>query len=114
MDPSERNPLAVFTSQSGLAFQIEVGAFAPSGSPGRFITISVPIKPNHDVDVYGRITTAATRRAVNVFADIVPRSQSEAYRKWIPLAPGAYHADIIVKDAEAGVTESGLLDFEVK
>jgi GWxTD domain-containing protein len=66
------------------------------------------------VNVYGRITTM-TRRTVNVFEDTVtldtPSEQLQAYlllRRWslyqksIPLAPGIYRLNLVVKDVISG------------
>jgi GWxTD domain-containing protein len=107
-------PKTTFTSQSGLAFQVEVGEGTPSGSSTRVASISIPTRSTgHTVDVYGRITNLARRR-VSVFEDTISPGQGEGYHKSIPLAPGRYQANIIVKDLTTGAEESGELGFEVK
>jgi GWxTD domain-containing protein len=122
VDPSVKDPLlrvpnggrAMTLGNSPLAFQVEADAAAPRGSPTRMVAISIPtIAPGHTLDIYGRITTM-TRRRVSVFEDTFSAGQGEAYRKSIPLAPGRYRADVVLKDMTTGLEETGERDFEVK
>ena len=64
------------------------------------------------INIYGRITTLS-RRAVNVFEDVVqvevPNSMlqsaiagSSVYQKSIPLAPGMYRLNVVCKDIVGG------------
>jgi hypothetical protein len=78
------------------------------------VTISIPPNPaGHAVDIYGRIATL-TRRRVSVFEDTLPAGHADTYRKSIPLAPGQYRADIVVKDLVTGITETGARVLDVK
>jgi GWxTD domain-containing protein len=68
------------------------------------------------VNIYGRITTM-TRRRVQVFEDTVELNaplemlaeyakQRSIYQKTLPLAPGSYRLDLVVKDLNAGTVSN--------
>jgi len=68
------------------------------------------------VNIYGRITTM-TRRPVTVFEDTVELNapiemlaeyakQRSIYQKSLPLAPGTYRLDLVVKDINAGTVSN--------
>src|SRR5258708_34632027 len=75
------------------------------------------------MNIFGRITSVAGRR-VGIFEDPVittatPEELSEAkdrksaYQKALPLAPGTYKVDVIVRDVSSGATGVKHLGFTV-
>jgi hypothetical protein len=75
------------------------------------------------MNIFGRITSVAGRR-VGIFEDPVmttatPEELSEAkdrksaYQKAVPLAPGTYKVDVIVRDVSSGATGIKHLGFTV-
>jgi len=75
------------------------------------------------MNIFGRITSVAGRR-VGIFEDPVvttatPEELSEAkdrksaYQKAVPLAPGTYKVDVIVRDVTSGATGLKHLGFTV-
>ena len=75
------------------------------------------------MNIFGRITSVAGRR-VGVFEDVVTATASStelldlkhrksAYGKTVPLAPGTYRVDVIVRDTNSGATQVKHLGFTV-
>lgn len=75
------------------------------------------------MNIYGRITSVAGRR-VGVFEDAVTttataqelldvRGRKSAYGKSVPLPPGTYRVDVIVRDINSGATQVKHLGFTV-
>jgi GWxTD domain-containing protein len=75
------------------------------------------------MNIFGRITSVAGRR-VGVFEDAVTATATEedlvnaknrksAYGKTVPLPPGTYRVDVIVRDLESGATQVKHLGFTV-
>ncbi|HEV7904194.1 MAG TPA: GWxTD domain-containing protein [Pyrinomonadaceae bacterium] len=75
------------------------------------------------MNIFGRITSVAGRR-VGVFEDAVTatateddlvaaRNRKSAYGKTVPLPPGTYRVDVIVRDLESGATQVKHLGFTV-
>jgi GWxTD domain-containing protein len=75
------------------------------------------------LNIFGRITSVAGRRA-GIFEDPVTttataeeltdmKSRKSAYQKAVPLAPGVYKVDVIVRDVESGATGIRHLGFTV-
>ncbi|HEX8632934.1 MAG TPA: GWxTD domain-containing protein [Pyrinomonadaceae bacterium] len=75
------------------------------------------------MNIFGRITSVAGRR-VGVFEDAVTATASSAelldlkhrksaYGKTVPLAPGTYRVDVIVRDTNSGATQVKHLGFTV-
>ena len=75
------------------------------------------------MNIFGRITSVAGRR-VGVFEDAVTttassaelldaKSRKSAYGKTVPLAPGTYRVDVIVRDINSGATQVKHLGFTV-
>jgi hypothetical protein len=75
------------------------------------------------MNIFGRITSVAGRR-VGVFEDAVTATASaeelldvkgrkSAYGKTVPLAPGTYRVDVIVRDINSGATQVKHLGFTV-
>ena len=75
------------------------------------------------MNIFGRITSVAGRR-VGVFEDAVTatateedlvnaKSRKSAYGKTVPLPPGTYRVDVIVRDLESGATQVKHLGFTV-
>jgi len=76
-----------------------------------------------NMNIYGRITSVAGRR-VGVFEDAVKatataeellevRGRKSAYGKSVPLPPGTYRVDVIVRDINSGATQVKHLGFTV-
>jgi hypothetical protein len=66
------------------------------------------------MNIFGRITSVAGRR-VGIFEDPVittataeeltdAKDRKSAYQKAVPLAPGTYKVDVIVRDTSSGAT----------
>jgi GWxTD domain-containing protein len=97
----------------GLAFHVAVGTTNAPGSDAKMVTISIPIAPtDHDIDIYGRITTVSRRR-VSVWEDTAkgpnqttPEPAAWMYTKSIPLPPGEYRLNVIVKDVQSGLQKN--------
>jgi GWxTD domain-containing protein len=75
------------------------------------------------MNIFGRITSVAGRR-VGVFEDAVTatatseelldmKNRKSAYGKTVPLPPGTYRVDVIVRDLESGATQVKHLGFTV-
>ncbi|HEX8128853.1 MAG TPA: GWxTD domain-containing protein [Pyrinomonadaceae bacterium] len=75
------------------------------------------------MNIFGRITSVAGRR-VGVFEDAVTatassaelldiKNRKSAYGKTVPLAPGTYRVDVIVRDLNSGATQVKHLGFTV-
>ncbi|MCA1566355.1 MAG: GWxTD domain-containing protein [Acidobacteria bacterium] len=75
------------------------------------------------MNIFGRITSVAGRR-VGVFEDAVTatasgaelldmKNRKSAYGKTVPLAPGTYRVDVIVRDINSGATQVKHLGFTV-
>jgi hypothetical protein len=75
------------------------------------------------MNIFGRITSVAGRR-VGVFEDAVTatatsedllaaKGRKSAYGKTVPLQPGTYRVDVIVRDLESGATQVKHLGFTV-
>ncbi|HEY0098584.1 MAG TPA: GWxTD domain-containing protein [Pyrinomonadaceae bacterium] len=75
------------------------------------------------MNIFGRITSVAGRR-VGIFEDAVTttatsdellgaKSRKSAYGKTVPLPPGTYRVDVIVRDVESGATQVKHLGFTV-
>ncbi|MDX6271577.1 MAG: hypothetical protein QOD28_2800 [Acidobacteriota bacterium] len=75
------------------------------------------------MNIFGRITSVAGRR-VGVFEDAVTatasasdlldlKNRKSAYGKTVPLAPGTYRVDVIVRDTNSGATQVKHLGFTV-
>lgn len=75
------------------------------------------------MNIFGRITSVAGRR-VGVFEDavtatatndelIAAKGRKSAYGKTVPLPPGTYRVDVIVRDLESGATQVKHLGFTV-
>jgi GWxTD domain-containing protein len=75
------------------------------------------------MNIFGRITSVAGRR-VGVFEDAVTatatsdellaaKNRKSAYGKTVPLQPGTYRVDVIVRDLESGATQVKHLGFTV-
>ncbi len=75
------------------------------------------------MNIFGRITSVAGRR-VGVFEDAVTatatneelveaKQRKSAYGKTVPLPPGTYRVDVIVRDLESGATQVKHLGFTV-
>jgi len=75
------------------------------------------------MNIFGRITSVAGRR-VGVFEDAVTatasaeelldvKNRKSAYGKTVPLAPGTYRVDVIVRDITSGATQVKHLGFTV-
>lgn len=75
------------------------------------------------LNIFGRITSVAGRRA-GIFEDPVlttaspeeltdMKGRKSAYQKGVPLAPGVYKVDVIVRDLESGATGVRHLGFTV-
>jgi GWxTD domain-containing protein len=75
------------------------------------------------MNIFGRITSVAGRR-VGVFEDAVSatatadelvsaKNRKSAYGKTVPLPPGTYRVDVIVRDVESGATQVKHLGFTV-
>ncbi|HEY9403321.1 MAG TPA: GWxTD domain-containing protein [Pyrinomonadaceae bacterium] len=75
------------------------------------------------MNIFGRITSVAGRR-IGVFEDAVTatassaelldmKNRKSAYGKTVPLAPGTYRVDVIVRDINSGATQVKHLGFTV-
>src|SRR5687768_12688975 len=75
------------------------------------------------INIFGRITSVAGRRA-GIFEDPVittataeelseAKDRKSAYQKAVPLAPGTYKVDVIVRDTASGATGLKQLGFTV-
>jgi len=75
------------------------------------------------LNISGRITTVAERRA-GFFEDAVTttatitelvdaKERKSAYQKVVPLAPGRYRVDVLVRDVESGAASRQHVGFEV-
>jgi hypothetical protein len=75
------------------------------------------------MNIFGRITSVAGRR-VGIFEDPVvttatvqelsdAKDRKSAYQKAVPLAPGTYKVDVIVRDVSSGATGLKRLGFTV-
>ncbi|PWT87485.1 MAG: GWxTD domain-containing protein [Blastocatellia bacterium] len=75
------------------------------------------------MNIFGRITSVANRR-VGIFEDPVittatpeelsdAKDRKSAYQKAVPLAPGTYKVDVIVRDVSSGATGIKHLGFTV-
>jgi GWxTD domain-containing protein len=75
------------------------------------------------INIFGKITSVANRR-VGIFEDPVittattqeltdAKDRKSAYQKAVPLAPGTYKVDVIVRDVESGATGIRHVGFTV-
>jgi GWxTD domain-containing protein len=90
----------------------KAGATVQPMIPGG-VLISVPLTAygDHGVNLFGRIVTG-TRRTVQTFEDTIRGPAT--YTKIVPLRPGAYRLELVLKDVVAGSLAADTIDFEVK
>jgi hypothetical protein len=120
--------------ENPLNFDLRVDFFRQSDE--RVITAFTVQAENHDLvfqdsgglqqarmNIFGRITSVAGRR-VGIFEDPVittatpeelsdAKDRKSAYQKAVPLAPGTYKVDVIVRDTSSGATGIKHLGFTV-
>jgi GWxTD domain-containing protein len=90
----------------------KAGATVQPMIPGG-VLISVPLTAygDHGVNLFGRIVTV-TRRTVQTFEDTIRGPAT--YTKIVPLRPGAYRLELVLKDVVADSLAADTIDFEVK
>jgi len=80
---------------------------------GRMVLLSIPLNyGDHKVNVLGTITSM-TRRPVQAFEQTIP-GPAPQYTRIVPLAPGSYRLNIVLKDLATGVLAHDEIEFEVK
>jgi GWxTD domain-containing protein len=87
-DPAASAPPAIYH---------EVNPAKPPSDSSRIVTIYIPLKASSKLNIFGRIT-ASTRRRVSVFEDTVSGLGGDVYGMVVPLAPGTYTLDVVMKD----------------
>lgn len=75
------------------------------------------------VSIYGRVTSVTSRRITSFEDPVVThatveeltskRDQKSAYQRVLPLAPGVYKVDLLVRDVKSGAQQVKSIGFEV-
>jgi hypothetical protein len=77
----------------------------------RLTMISIPLDASGQYEVFGRITTLE-RKFITSFDEMA--DHRDAVTKQIPLKPGMYRLDVIVRNQKDGKTETQTTSFEVE
>jgi len=91
-----------------------VQVMGATATGGRMVLLSIPLNGygDHRVNLLGTLTSS-TRRPVQTFEQALPGA-TPLYTRIVPLAPGSYRLNIVLKDLTTGVLAHDGMDFEVK
>jgi len=124
-DPAAVNNIAPV--KTGATAQV-MGATATGG---RMVLLSIPLNAygDHNVNLMGTISSSTrrtslsrvtgaqissvTQRPVQAFEQMIP-GPAPLYTRIVPLAPGSYRLNIVLKDLATGGVAHDEIDFEVK